>query len=106
MTFGQGNDTLLDIGQQLFEILSIISNFVYAPILNKYYLILYIVISRSYNLTRFEETTMGGGGGGGLTSIIKVYTDVRLEWDILLRPPYTFHFKSIPMGCHFFSKSI
>ena len=21
-----------------------------------------------------------GGGGGGLTSIIKVYTDVRLEW--------------------------
>ena len=26
-------------------------------------------------------------GGGGVTSIIKVYTDVRLEWGILLRPP-------------------
>ena len=26
-------------------------------------------------------------GGGGVTSIIKVYTDVRLEWGILFRPP-------------------
>ena len=24
---------------------------------------------------------------GGVTSIIKVYTDVRLEWGILFRPP-------------------
>ena len=29
----------------------------------------------------------GGGRGGGVTSIIKVYTDVRLEWGILFRPP-------------------
>ena len=30
----------------------------------------------------------GGGGRGGVevTSIIKVYTDVRLEWGILFRP--------------------
>ena len=26
------------------------------------------------------------GGGGGLTSIIKVYTDVRLKYAILFRP--------------------
>ena len=36
--------------------------------------------------------------GGGLTSIIKVYTDVRLEWGILFRPP------SIWMGIIFTSK--
>ena len=39
-----------------------------------------------------------GGGGGGVTSIIKVYTDVRLEWGILFRPP------SIWMGIIFTSE--
>ena len=43
---------------------------------------------------------------GGGTSILKVYTDVRLEWGILLRPFFTFHFKSISLGYHFYSKGI
>ena len=40
---------------------------------------------------RYSITTMlhvtAARGGGGVTSIIKVYTDVRLEWGILFRPP-------------------
>ena len=34
-----------------------------------------------------EAVSKRHGGGGGVTSIIKVYTDVRLEWGILFRPP-------------------
>ena len=37
-------------------------------------------------------------GGGGVTSFINVYTDVRLEWGILFRPP------SIWMGIFFTSR--
>ena len=42
--------------------------------------------------TRLLQSTPRQAGGhanvhGGVTSITKVYTDVRLEWGILFRPP-------------------
>ena len=38
-------------------------------------------------LYSYKTTLLPFFHGGGLTSIITAYTDVRLNWGILLRPP-------------------